>query len=376
MKIAIIGSAFPLRGGIAAYVERLALEFQNKGHEVTIYSYSLQYPSLLFPGKSQFSEEAAPSNLKIETVINTINPINWIKIGNQIRENKPDVIFVKYWMSYFAPSLGTIFRQIRRNKHTKIVCIADNIKPHEGFFLDSVLTKFFLKPVDGIIAMSDSVLDEAQKICNKPTLLALHPLYDNYGEPIPREVALKKLSLPAENKYLLFFGFIRKYKGLDLLLEAMNDPEIRPQNIHLIVAGEYYGDKDFYESIIARHRLGDKIHLFTEFIAGEEVKNFFCAADCVVLPYRSATQSGISQIAFQFEKGMIATNVGGLPEVVKDGYNGLVCPPDAQSLAATILRFFGADRPKNLESNLKLEKQHYSWNAFSDKILKFAQAIS
>lgn len=371
MKIAIIGPAHPLRGGgISTLNERLATILQEQGHEVIIYSFSLQYPSFLFPGKSQFTDEPAPSHLTIQSIINSINPINWLSAGKRIKNDKPDLVIVRYWLPFMGPSLGTVLRQVKKNKHSKVVCIADNIIPHEKRPGDEAFTKYFMKPVDAFITMSKEVLKDLGQLTNKPKIYSPHPLYDNYGALLTRDEACDKLGLNKDTKYLLFFGFIRKYKGLDMLLEAMNEPALKNQNIHLIVAGEYYDDKSFYEDLIAKHNLKDRLHLFTEFIPNEDIRQYFSAADLIVQPYRTATQSGITSVAYHFEKPMVVTDVGGLAEVVIDGKTGYVADPNPSSIAQAVVKFFEKDSIPKLAENIQEEKKKYSWDVFTSNLLK------
>ncbi len=372
MKIGIIGPAWPLRGGLADFDERFARELQTLGHSVTLWSYFLQYPAFLFPGKTQLTDAPAPADLTIHTVINSVNPLNWLQVGHRIKREKPDLLVVRYWLPFMGPALGTILRQVKKNKHTRILTIADNILPHEKRPGDQPFTSYFIRPVGRFVTMSDEVMSDLKKLTSKPAIRLHHPLYDNYGAAVSREAALSQLGLPQQNKYLLFFGFIRKYKGLDLLLEAMSDERIRKEDIHLIVAGEYYGDQEFYEKIIRDHQLRDKVHLFTDFIPNEEVRTYFGAANLVVLPYRSATQSGITQVAYHFKKPMIATRVGGLPEAVPEGKTGFLCEPEPVSVAAAILRFFEPDSIPDLEQHLEAERQKYSWDTFARSLLEFA----
>ncbi|WP_276132740.1 glycosyltransferase [Polluticoccus soli] len=371
MKIAIVGPAYPLRGGgISTFNERLAEVLQELGHDVIIYSFSLQYPSFLFPGKSQFTDEPAPAHLKIRTIINSINPFNWLTSGNEIKKARPDLLIVRYWLPFMGPCLGTILRIVRGNKHTRILCIADNVIPHEKRPGDLAFTKYFLKPVDSFVTMSKEVLKDLKNLTNKPASYQPHPLYDNYGPGVSREEALTKLKLP-EGKYLLFFGFIRKYKGLDLLLEAMADERIKAAGTQLIVAGEFYGDRELYEQIIDKNDLRDQVQLFTEFIPNDEVKYYFSAADLVVQPYRSATQSGISQVAYHFEKPMVVTNVGGLAELIPDGKVGYVTGSEPKAIADAIVKFFQQD-PAVFAAYLKEEKKKYTWDHFTKTLLATA----
>ncbi len=370
MKIAYIGAAHPLRGGLATFNERLASVLKNQGHDVTIYSFSLQYPSFLFPGKTQYTTEPAPAGLKIRSIINSVNPLNWLRVGHMICREKPDLVIIKYWLPFMGPCFGTILRRIKRNGHTRVVCILDNVIPHERRPGDVPFTRYFLKPVDAFVAMSREVLRELQSFTSKPAAYTPHPVYDNFGEPVPKEEARRYLKLPADKKYILFFGFIRKYKGLDILLEAMHDPRIRAAGIHLVVAGEYYGDQAYYEDIIKQHQLHDRVHLFTDFIPNDAVRYYFSAADLVVLPYRTATQSGITQVAYHFEKPMVVSDVGGLAEGVPDGKVGFVCRPDAGSVADTILRFYEPASLPQFQEHIREEKKKYSWETFVSVMMK------
>jgi glycosyltransferase involved in cell wall biosynthesis len=372
MKIAILGSAHPLRGGLAAFNERLALQLQEQGHEVLIYSFSLQYPSFLFPGKTQYTDEPSPPGLKIRTVINSINPVNWMSVGHKMNKEKFDLIIVKYWLPFMGPVFGTILRKAKKNKHTRVLCIVDNIIPHEKRPGDKQFTNYFIKAVDAFVTMSRDVLKDVKTFSSKPAYFTPHPIYDSYNEAVSKEEACKKLGLDPGKKYLLFFGFIREYKGLDLLLEAMADDRIRSAGIELIVAGEYY-DKTAEANnngIIAKHSLQDRVHLRTDFIPNSEVRYFFSAADLVVQPYKHATQSGITQIAYHFEKPMVVTNVGGLAEVVPDGKVGFIAEPNPASIAEAILKFYRPGSIPDLQQNILHEKQKYTWEAFTRVLME------
>ncbi|OJW82758.1 MAG: glycosyl transferase family 1 [Bacteroidetes bacterium 46-16] len=369
MKIAIIGPAHPLRGGLATYNARLAEVLQEHGHNVTIYSFSLQYPGFLFPGTSQFTDEAAPEGITIKTVINSVNPFNWIKAGRQIKRARPDLIIVRYWLPFMGPCLGTILRIVRGNKHSRIVCIADNVIPHEKRPGDKAFTKYFLKPVDAFITMSKDVLKDLKTLTGKPARFTVHPVYDNFEPPVNKAEACKKLGLDPGGKYILFFGFIRRYKGLDIVLKTMADERIQAAGIKLIVAGEFYDDRNFYEQVITEYKVQDHIHLFTEFIPNSEVRYYFSAADLVVQPYRDATQSGITQVAYHFEKPMVVTNVGGLAEVVPDGKVGFVAAPEPTAIADAVLHFFEPNSIPALQENILHEKRKYSWATFVEALM-------
>lgn len=387
-SIVIIGPAHPLRGGLASYDERLAKEFMLQGHTVNIYTFSLQYPGFLFPGTTQYSSEPAPKDLDIQVCINSIHPFNWLKVGLQLKKLKPDIIVVRYWLPFMGPCLGSILRLVKMNRHTKVVCIADNIIPHEKRPGDKVFTKYFVRPVDAFITMSEKVLGDLPKfVPGKPAKFVAHPLYDNFGEKVSKETARRHLGIGNEEKILLFFGFIRNYKGLDILLDAMkilkdkiqitnhksqatNDKQ-QTINPKLLIAGEFYENRKPYDDQIEKLGIKDRLILKTDFIPDSEVKYFLCAADVVVQPYRSATQSGVTPLAYHFEVPMIVTNVGGLPSLVPNGKVGLVAEPDAASIAENIEIFFEKS-PTSFLPYLIEEKKKYSWKKMTEAILSFA----
>ena len=375
-KIIILSPAHPLRGGIAALSERLAQELQNNGAEVTIYSFSLQYPGFLFPGKTQFTDDPPPKDLKIKTIVNSINPLNWWKVGRMIQQEKPDLLIIRYWLPFMAMSLGTIARVVKRNKYTKVIAIADNILPHEKRPGDWQLTAYFVKEVDGFIVMSKSVMEDLRLFTKaKPAIFTPHPIYDNYGEIIDKKESLRHLQLPENERYILFFGFIRKYKGLDFLLEAIADKRVKNLDIKLIVAGEYYDSPELYEDLITQYNLSERVILRTDFIPNDEVKYYFGAADLVAQPYRSATQSGISQMAYHFEKPMIVTNVGGLPEIVEHGKAGYVVEVNAQAIADAIVDFYKNDRAVEMQAGVREEKKRFDWSVMVNGIEQLLQQL-
>lgn len=370
-KVVIIGPAHPLRGGLASFNERMAKEFMIEDYQTSIYTFSLQYPSFLFPGTTQFSAEPAPSTLDIHVKINSINPLNWIKIGLELKKNQPDLIVVRYWLPFMGPCLGTILRIIKRNKKTKIVCIADNIIPHEKRLGDTIFTKYFIKPIDAFITMSSSVLNDLKQFTNKPAQEITHPLYDNFGNKMDADVAKKHLQIPLNTKIVLFFGFIRKYKGLDTLLEAIyilkQQGYFKNHLIQFLIAGEYYEDAKPYEDLIEKYQIKEQLIMRTEFIADSDVKYFLSCADCVIQPYKSATQSGVTPLAYHFEVPMIVTNVGGLPKLVPDTI-GLIAEPNAQSIAEKIETFFEQNNSIYI-SNIQEEKKKYTWGKLIQTII-------
>lgn len=378
MKIAILGSAHPYRGGIAIYNDRLGKAFMEAGHEVEIFNFSLQYPSFLFPGKSQYSEEPPPPDLIIHRSINSVNPFNWFSVGNKIRKWKPDLVIVRFWLPFMGPAYGTILRLVRKNKHSKIISIVDNMIPHESRPGDKPFTKYFIKPLDGFLAMSKTVLEDIETFDKKkPRTLSPHPLYDSFGELVDKKEARKKLGLKEDAKVLLFFGLIRDYKGLDLLIESFADKRFREDNFHLIIAGEYYSDKHVYTDLIEKHNLGEYVLQADKFIPDSEVNIYFSAADLIVQPYKSATQSGVTQIAYHFNKPMVVTNVGGLPEMCPNGEVGYVCEVEPKSIADGVIRFFNDDdETKNqMVENIKIIKKKYSWDILVESLLNLKEKL-
>lgn len=369
-KVVILGSAYPLRGGgIATFNERLAQAYMDKGYEVEIITFSLQYPSILFPGKTQMSEEEPPKGLNIKVMVNSVNPFNWIKTGRVIKKMRPDIMVVRYWIPFMAPCLGTISRIVRRNKHTRVEAIADNVIPHEKRMFDTVLSRYFVKSVDGFVTMSQKVLNDLKQFTTtKPMAYTLHPLYDNFGTPVPQEQALQELGLSEDNKYVLFFGFIRDYKGLDLLLDAFAHPQLRAMPVKLLIAGEFYSGKEQYMQQIERLQLADKVVLHTHFIPNTRVGLYFSAAHLIAQPYKSATQSGVTQVAYHFEKPIVTTNVGGLAEIVPHGRVGYVVNPDSEEIAEAIIRFFANDLYDTFCSAMQEEKKRFSWGIMVDTI--------
>ncbi len=376
MKIIILGSAHPLRGGLASYNERLAREFIRQGHSVQIYTFSLQYPEFLFPGTSQYSDAPAPDDLYIHVKVNSINPFNWYKVGKEIAKLNADLMLVKFWLPFMGPCLGKISRIVKKNGKTKVISILDNIIPHEKRIGDFVLAKYFVNSVDGFIAMSESVLTDLNKFdSNKPKLFSPHPLFDNFGAAITKTEAYEKLGLAINEEYILFFGFIRDYKGLDLLLLAMADERVRNLNMKLIVAGEFYTDSKPYADMIQQLGIRDKLILKTDFIPDNEVRNYFCAADMVVQPYKHATQSGVTQICYHFDRPMLVTNVGGLPEIVPNGKVGYVVEPNPTAIADALVDFYSNHREFVMRDNIKIEKKKYAWSEMLKKIFEVQKAI-
>jgi glycosyltransferase involved in cell wall biosynthesis len=369
MKIIIVGTAHPYRGGLAAYNERLAREFMKQGHDVEIITFTLQYPSLLFPGNTQYSTETKPTDLKITRRISAVNPISWMQVGREIKAKSPDKVIFCYWMAFMAPCFGTIAR-IVRNKNTRTIALIHNMIPHEPTLLDNILPNYFVNAMDGFVAMAESVVADIKQFDhkNKPIAISPHPIYDHYGEAMDKSIAAMRLGLHEKISYILFFGFIREYKGLDLLLEAFADKRLREFPLKLIVAGEFYENPEPYLHLISKLKLESYVELRTLFIPDNEVRNYFSVADIVAQPYRSATQSGVSQIAYHFEKPMLVTNVGGLAEIVPHGKVGYVVNVEPKQIANALFDFYTNKRASEFIENIKVEKQKYAWSKMTAAI--------
>ena len=366
MKIVLLGPAYPYRGGLASIMETMAREWQSRGHEVRIYTFTVQYPSLLFPGKTQYVATPAPEDLHIERVMNTVNPLNWVRLGWRLKREQPDVVVMKYWTPFMAPCFGTIARIARSNGVTKFVCQIDNVEPHEHHIIDRPCNHYYLGAVDGFVYMSEQVHGELKAYTSAPALFSPHPMFENFGKAVEREEACRMIGLDPEQKYTLFFGLIRDYKGLDLLLKAWK--EWNPQGRKLLIAGEFYASREKYLSLIEQLGLSDRVVLHDRFIPDEDVRCYFSAADALVLPYRTATQSGVTQIAYNFSLPMIVTRVGGLPEIVPDGRVGIVCEPEVESIKEALERLYEGDTLQCFKENFAEERKRFSWAAMCDRL--------
>lgn len=374
MIITLVGTAYPYRGGLALYNERLMEEFQKQGHDVSINTFSIQYPSFLFPGKTQYADWRKPNKFPIKRSVNSINPINWIRTGLKIKKERPDIIIFKYWLPFFSPCFSIIAKIVKSNGHTKVITIVDNIIPHEKRPFDNMLTKYFVKHIDGFVAMSQSVYDDIAIFDAKaPRTQCPHPLFDNFGKNIDKVEAMKKLNLKNEDINFLFFGLIRGYKGLDILIEAMADERLKPYPIKLLVAGEFYDDSKPYYQRVKELNLEDRICFDPRFIPDEEVKDYFCSTDLVVQPYKTATQSGVTQIGYHFETPMLVTDVGGLAEIIPNGKVGYVVQPNGKSIADALLDFC-INRP-DFSEGIREEKKKYSWERMTQAVERIYKEI-
>lgn len=369
MRILIVGPAYPLRGGIAALNERLAEALQDEGYTVEILSFAYQYPDFLFPGTSQFSSDEPPANLKIYTELHSLNLINWWQVGKKYAARKYNLVIFRFWLPLMAPCLGTVARIFRRSG-IPVIAITDNVIPHEKRVGDTALTRYFLQACDAFLVMSQSVMDDLRRFEPiKPAVYAPHPLYDSYGEAINKQQARQQLGLQLEGHYILFFGLIRAYKGLDILLTAMADSLLVNRDIHLVIAGEPYEDLAKYKQQIAQLQLNDRVHAYWHFVPQAEVAAYFCAADIVVQPYKTATQSGVTQIAYHFNRPMLVTDVGGLSEIVPHGKVGYVTAISPQAVAEALVDFYDNKREQQFADNIVEEKKKYEWPYFIQQLL-------
>ena len=372
MKIAFLSSFYPLRGGISQFNASMLEGLGKCAFDTRAWSFSRQYPNFLFPGKTQYvtpEDEAVP--VEAHAVLDTMNPISYIRTAREIRAWGADLLVMKYWMSWFAPSLGYVARHAR----CKSVAVLDNVIPHEPHWFDKPLTRYFLKGCSGFVAMSESVEKDLLTLCPQaPHIVLPHPLYSHFGERIPQEQARRELGLAPGLKTLLFFGLIREYKGLDILLEAFRT---LPEDYQLVVAGEPYGSFAKYQAIIDSLPSKDRVHVFPDYIRDAQVKLFFSASDLAVLPYRSATQSGISSIAYQFDTPMVVTDVGGLKGTIGDRGTGIVASAaEPGVIREEIVRFFSDPslRSSCLQA-IRREKQRLSWESFCRSLTGFAATL-
>ena len=373
-QLIIMGPAWPLRGNLAAFDEKLANVFMQASINTKLYTFSLQYPGFLFPGTTQYSTDPAPEKLTIDVAINSINPFNWIKVGLKIKRERPDLIIVRYWIPFMAPCLGTILSIVKKNKHTKVIAIVDNMIPHEKRLGDKLLTQYFVRAVDGFLTMSQKVQNDVKLFTNKPTCVSPHPIYDHFGEAIPTADARKFLHLDVNDKVILFFGFVRAYKGLDLLIEAMADSAIKAAGIKLVIAGEFYESPTPYLTQIEQLGLTDTISVYNQYIGEKEVTQYVSAADFIIQPYRNATQSGVTPMAYHFLKPMLVTNVGGLADTVPHDKVGLVVQPNPRSIAEGIVQLYERGTA-HFMPHLITEKKKYSWEQMRQSFLTLYQQL-
>lgn len=373
MNIICIGPAHPLRGGIASFNTALCRSFIQAGHRASIISFSLQYPGILFPGKTQYEEGKAPEGIPIRSLINSVNPFSWINTVRSIRYESPDLLVVHHWMPFISVGLGYIVRRLKKKAVCPVIIIAHNVIPHEKKAGWKSMSGTLLSAGDGYVVLSASLLDDLKIFTDSANKgFVPHPVYDHFGEAVDREEAGRRLGLDPSLKYLLFFGMVRRYKGLDLLIRAFAEMKHRVPELRLIVAGEFYTGEKEYRDLINESGAGDRIILRDHFIPSDRVKYYFSLADLVTQPYRSATQSGVSQVAYHFGVPMLVTDVGGLPEIVPHMQVGYVTPVDEMAIAGAITDFFQQDRAAAFRRNIREEKKRFTWEAMREQILLLA----
>ncbi len=369
LRYLLIGPAYPFRGGIANFNEALCRSLSSSGHSSEIVSFTLQYPSLLFPGKTQFEKGAPPGDINIKRIINPLNPFSWFKTAAYAAKLHPCCLIVHYWLPFFAPAYGFILRRLKKRFNVKIIGLVHNVDPHDRFPLAKRFTRYFLKGCDGFVVMSESVKQDIENLgINRPSVCVPHPVYDTFGKAVDKKDACSFLKLDPAKRYILFFGIVRKYKGLDLLLKALSDERLKDMNVNLIVAGEFYEDPDYYKQMVRDLNLKGKVGFTEGFVPKEKVKYYFCSADMVVQPYRSATQSGVTQIAYHFARPMLVTGVGGLPGMVPDGRVGYVTNPSPVEIADAIYDFYINEREKEFTENVEIERKRFTWDAMVEGI--------
>lgn len=370
-KIIIVGPAYPFRGGIANFTDSLYAEL-IKSYNVKVYTFIRQYPSFLFPGKTQYESDFSEKKIYAAQAIDSINPLNWKKAGRQILNEQPDVVIFTYWLPFFGPCFGTIAGILKKNEKIKMLALCHNIIPHEKRPGDRAFTSYFFKKVNYYLLLSKSVVSELKQFKYDAKYKVIpHPVYDKFGNTVAKEEARAFLNL-SDEKLILFFGLIRNYKGLDTLLNAM--PVLKQKNIRLIVAGEFYSDKEKYLDMIEKLNINDSVNLHDHFIPSSEVKYYFSACDAVILPYREATQSGIVQIAINFRKPMIATDVGGMGEVIRHGETGYVVEKENPAqLSEAIIKFYEQNDELKFQNNLEHEADKYSWSLFVKRMFELVE---
>lgn len=373
MKIIIIGPAYPYRGGIADTNESLCETFNAHGHDAMLVTFTVQYPDFLFPGKSQYRTEDIPPKCHIERLIHTLNPLNWWQVARRINRMKPDLVIVRYWMPFFAPSLGTITRFL--NPEIITIAMCDNVIPHEHRLGDGPLTRYFVSAFDGFITLSQTTLKELDQFTDKPKTSHPHPINNNLGQKVDKWEARSHLGLDPQKRYLLFFGLIRDYKGLDLTLTALASPEIQDPSIHLIVAGEFYEPREKYDQLITELRLANRVTIVDQFIPTGDIRYYFSAADLVIQTYKTASQSGVSQMAYHFECPILVTDVGGLGEVVHHQKTGYVSDLEPRVIAQYLKEYFREDKMETFQKNMREEKHKYSWSSFTEEVLNLFDTI-
>ncbi len=373
MKIAMIGPVHPYKGGIAHYTDLLCRALREDGNEVQLYSFKFQYPKLLYKKPQKDMKSSGFGTNDADFCIHTLNPFNWIRVAGRIKKQKPELIILQWWHPYFAPCFWSICKLLRREK---ILFVCHNVFPHERFPLDRLLTKWTLGC--GRYFITQSKMDARDLLSVKHDAVyrvTPHPTYGMFcKQGMSMQKAREQLQIDQGQRALLFFGFVRKYKGLQYLLEAMKLLKERDFKVQLWVVGDFGEDKEEYVEQIRRFEIGDQVQMVEGYVPDDEVEKYFAASDLVVLPYLSATQSGIVQIAFGFEKPVLVTEVGGLPDVVTNGKTGYVVEPrSAEMIAEAIMDYYINNRREAFVSQIEKEKDRFSWKTFVDTMMEMVR---
>lgn len=372
MKISIVGTFPPFRGGIADLNSALFLNLSRQ-HDILPLNFTTQYPKLFFPGSTQLKKGPPAIKFQSERILSSINPLSWRKTAQRIIDYSPELLIFRYWMPFFAPAFASVLKRVKRKIDIKTLAICDNIVPHEKHFYDEFLTRQLLNKIDSFIVMSKSVENDlVERYPDAEYRYAPHPVYNIFYKRLPKEEARKQLGVQ-NDRVILNFGVIRRYKGLDILLNAVPKLKTELEDFTILIAGECYEDIEKYHQLIKSLQITDVVDLRTEFVPDDEVHFYFSAADVVVLPYRSATQSGIVPIAFNFDRPVIVTDVGGLPEIVVDGEVGFTVQCDSDAIAEAIIKFYNERLEQKFSQNISSHKQIISWENFVRKIEELAQ---
>ncbi len=374
-SIVIVGPAYPLRGGIAHFNESFCNSLTANGFDARIVSFYLQYPAIFFPGKTQRETETRVVEARIQPLLSSINPLSWRKAARSILADKPDVVVIRFWLPFVGPALGSLAHLLRK-EGVKVIGLVDNAIPHERRPFDRGFSKWFFRHCDAFVTLSQKVANDLKSFApDAPVHVHPHPAYDIFGAPLSKADACNALGLDVNVPHILFFGFVRRYKGLDLLLEALGHAKLKSSNVRLMVAGEFYEPKEPYLDIVCKHGLEDRVIFHDRYIPTEEVRNYFCSAAIVAQTYRDATQSGVTQIAYHFGRPMLVTNVGGLPEIVAHEEVGYVVPPKAGAIGEALARFFQEGREAEFAEKAYQSRHLFSWQHFTEQFLKFADTI-
>lgn len=377
LRIGVVGPAFPYRGGIAQFLAVLCSELETRGHTLRVFNFSRQYPSLLFPGRAQTTNSRPSIAVESERTVDSLNPFTWLSTYSKLKSFKPDMVLLSWWTPFFGPCFWTISFLLRRFAKVPVVYVCHNVLPHERRMVDRPLTRLALGESDFLVLLSGQSEGELGEVAPKARHVTLyHPRYSFFLRPgLTRDAARAKLGL--EGKTLLFFGYVRPYKGLGVLIDAFGLYARDEKTARLLVVGEFYEDRGPYEERIRKLGLEDRVSLVDRYVSDEEVADYFMAGDLLVLPYLSATQSGVIQIAQSFGLPVVTTDVGGLPEVVEDGKTGFLVPPgDPEALRAAIAKFFDGGWGDAMRPHLKEAAERFSWDPVADAVISVVKVDS